>query len=366
MRNGLVAVCAGLALGGCGRFDVDAHRAIYGTLDKPAYSIKAEVGGQETLATSNCRENNFYYLRDFEWEVGELEKKKGLSSEDRASLENYISPDEMGNERFHRTIDFYGNVTKSFREKEGQYGDILGLAGEVFFELTGRSLPSGLEISLMRGGDEKIVGVHRPDKNWVWFRDRGYEISLGTIFHELGHVVYQGGEANYRNCRKDVEIIEEAAGFLFRMAGVEKVRDKNSELWESMKFSLVLEREGFVEDYSRGSRDVHACGWALADSLVDYFGGDVGGAFDYLLRKDRLEEFDLDVLERMERLKEGVPFSEEEFKVRWEKVMERAQKIKDFLRGSSADGGLTDVGGSALPGGSSADGWLSFAGVLVV
>ncbi len=217
---------------------------------------------------------------------------------------------------------------RSIRDKESRYGDFSEFSERLFQEMTGKKKPASLEIKLKDIKDEKVLGVHDALNEKIEQRDKGYESSLLTRFHELGHASYQGQEETYVKRTEEVKFLEESAAYLFEIAGSQMVKKQNQELGDSMEMILSINRIEFIKEYSQGSNEEHAVGWAFANALINYFKGDIKESFNYISTRNKLNQFDPAIIRTFESYRQGIHFDGSDIKNRKEELDERIKQLR--------------------------------------
>ena len=73
----------------------------------------------------------------------------------------------------------------------------------IFKEMTGKPIPEKMKLNITQieknNEDYVTLGKHRFKSQDINIADFGYEMSLATLMHELGHGMHQGQEESYKN-----------------------------------------------------------------------------------------------------------------------------------------------------------------------
>lgn len=198
-----------------------------------------------------------------------------------------------------------------FSAQEKTYGPLRDLATSVFTSLSGKSLPTSLNMAFGAIGRDGVVGEYDFSSESIKLGDFGYEATLLAALHEMGHAIYSGTEhyavarlkdfpiIHFNQKPESVKPLEEAAAYLFSVAGAEQVAQKHPDLRNRLYFVLNQERKFFLDEYSRGSDEVHRVGWAIAQAMLEQYGS-AKNAFNTILSVSSLESLEQPVLDRMQ------------------------------------------------------------------
>ena len=230
---------------------------------------------------------------------------------------------------------------KTIKSEESKYGNLIIFGKEVFQKLTNRQLPDDFNILIKKVNSPDNpyrIGQSHATKQLIEFEDWGYGISLTSYLHELGHINYKGEEINVferlnnKPINEDVRFMEEAAAYLFELAGTEIVKQKHPELGKNMETYVLFDRIEKIKEYKEGSEKNHSKGWTLASAILSEFDGDAKTAFNYILSKRKLNDLDSNIINRYNSYRKRLPFDGSDVKQLSDDLIKRTKSIEIRLK----------------------------------
>jgi hypothetical protein len=350
---------------------IDAQRQTYGTVENPGYKIVSpQKTPVRTLENERTKFNNY---------ASKLDKISDILVKDSKSFDGYdkvidesnnltqllslkfkfmmvgFDFSRLGDDINRKDPSMDENMIKldmllireglsriPLNEQEKKYGDIMSYGDNIFKSITGKDVPITLTRDIGDIKKEGWVAYHDSLNEAIVMEDLGYEFTLLSQLHEMGHAVYRGLEdfiyemttnrESDEEGRADVRAMEEAAAYLFSLKGVEEVKGKDKLLGKKMDILNSINRFFFVNDFSNGLDEEHARGWALADSLLQHYNGDVTSAFNYLNTKASWDELSEEALEGYREFR-SKPFDSDDLVPIQEKISYQIKQFEEKLEG---------------------------------
>ncbi|GAI29321.1 unnamed protein product, partial [marine sediment metagenome] len=206
--------------------------------------------------------------------------------------------------------------------------EIISSCNYIFKKLTGHEIPSGLKIDFSKLSSE-ICGLHNCSKDSITLNTQKNAFSnLWALFHELGHACYQGLEESHRNYGYEEFAMEEAAAYLFMLAGIQEIKKTNVSLGKDMEVYSSNNRFYFLKEYENRQEESHADGWALVDALLNFFNGNISKSYNYLSTKNELNQLNAPILDYYHNLEEEIIVDEKQLTIAKEEIVKKINNLE--------------------------------------